>query len=199
MSWLSVLGKIGGSLLGGIGAGAGGGAKDAATNRDAKVSAQMDLMKLLLDRDKGYQDQQVQYQQEGRAGTSDAWKKLLAAEHLGTPGARPMVSPYGLAGRQPTQDELFGADQMKLAAIKRLQGGNPMTAPTLRPVTANDAGQRVDPNLLNAGGWEKAGKILGPFLTFLGQQKKRPTGTGNVTIITRSASPVMTDQGEWGG
>lgn len=157
MAALPAILGAGGAALGAIGQGK-------AMNRDAQFSGQLDLEKLLMERDAQAFNQQIARAQEGRTSGTDAWRKLLAAEHVGTPGARPNVSPYGVPQRQATEAELFGADQMKQEVMKRLQGGNPITLPAMRQPA-------VDPNLLKAGAFEQLAGYLSPALSVLGQAR----------------------------
>lgn len=154
------------TMIGGAGAGLSAYGQSAAGNRDGKYAGQLDLEQLLMDRDKQYFDQSIDREKEGRAGLTDAWQKLLAAEHVGSPGARPQLSPYSVARRQPTETELFGADQMKQEVLRRLQGGNPIAVPQQRPLS-------IDPTLLNAGTGEKVSGWLGAGLGALGGLRRR--------------------------
>lgn len=166
MGWLSALGKIGGiaggivgapftggasllpSILGAAGAGLGAISQGQAQNRGEQFGGQMDLEKLLLEREQQLQQQQIAREQEGRTSGNDAWKRLLMAQHTIDPGARPQLSPYSVAPRQSTGAELQGADAMTQEVMKRLQGGNPIPAVTQHQSV-------VDPSLLKSGWLEK--------------------------------------------
>lgn len=152
-------------ILGGAGAGIGAASQGAASNRGAQFEGQLGLERLLMDRDKQFYDMQLGREKEGRDGGTDAWRKLLAAQHTLSPGARPSLSPYSVGPRQATDMERQGADAMSQEVMARLQGGNPIAAPTQRPMS-------VDPSLLKAGTGEKVGGWLAPILTFLGQNQQ---------------------------
>jgi hypothetical protein len=173
----------GGSLIKDVvkaGIGAGGAALGAAgqasaTNRGEKFGGQLELERLLMDRDRQFQDQQISREQEGRAGSSDAWRKMLSAEHLLSPGARPQLSKYSIAPRQSTDTERQGASALSAEVMARLMGGNPIAAPIRRAPA-------VDPKLLNAGGFETFAGIASPALTIWSQlaglgQKPKQTST----------------------
>lgn len=181
MGFWSALGKIGsvaapiaanfipgvgpalGAAMGAAGAGLGALGQSQAQNRGAKLTAQGDMERLLLEREAQLQQQQIARQAEGRASGSDAWRKLMAAEHLGTPGARPQnAGPYNVAPRQATEAQLFGADQMKNEVMKRLQGGNPIPEVSQHPLA-------MDPKLMNPGKMEQFAGLAGAGLSFLGR------------------------------
>lgn len=191
----SVLGApfTGGGSLGAIPAilGAGGSAigaasNAAANNRGEKYAGQLDLERLLMERemaqaglqgqsDRDFFDQSIAREQEGRAGSADAFRKLMSAQRVLSPGAKPQLAgQYSIAPRQATGMERQGADALSAEVMARLQGGNPIAAPTRRPV--NIGMPNVDESLLNAGGLEKAGSILGPILAFLGRSKTGVAG-----------------------
>lgn len=156
------------SILGAGGAALGAFSQGQATNRGEKFGGQLELERLLQERDQQMFDQRVAREAEGREGQSDAWRKLLAGSHALSPGDRPQLSPYSRAPRTLTPDEQTAAEAMVYEAQKRLQGGNPI--PEVR-----DRQMSVDPKLLNAGIWEK---ILGTggaglsFASLLAQPKK---------------------------
>lgn len=193
MSFWSKLGGIGASIgaalipggsllkdgikagLGAAGAGLSAASQSSANNRGEKFSGQIDLEKLLMERDQKAQEQRIAREQEGRAGATDAWHKLLATNHLTNPGARPQLSPYSIAPRQPSQMELNGADQLSREVAGRLSGGNPIPQVVDRPLS-------VDPNLLNAGKFENIAGIGGAGLSVLAQllKKHQTPNIGNV-------------------
>ncbi len=156
------------SIIGAAGAGIGGIAASHANNRGEKYSGQLDLERLLLEREQQNQQMQIAREQEGRAGTSDAWRKLLSSSHTLSPGAHPQLSPYSVAPRQITPQESTGGNALMEEALKRLQGGNPIAAPVQHPLN-------VDQNLLNAGGFEKFANFASPALTLWSQLVKKPT------------------------
>lgn len=159
-----------GGIAGAVGAGLGAISQGSAQNRGTKLGAQMDLERLLMDRDQQYFNNTVTREQAGQASASDAWRKLLAAQHVLSPGARPNVTPYGVAPRQATGAELTGADALTQEVLARLTGGNPIAAPTMRPI-------QVDPKLMNAGWLEKlTGYASAPLL--FGSLYSRPSSAG---------------------
>lgn len=151
-------------ILGGAGAGLAGMGQDAAANRGAQFEGQAMLDAIQTSRDRDYWDQSLQREQDGRASQSDAWRKLLHAQRISNPVARPNVSPYQAAQRMPTDMERSGADAMSQEVMARLSGGSSLPVPERRPVT-------VDPNLLKAGGLEKTSGWLAPILSFLGRDR----------------------------
>jgi hypothetical protein len=154
-------------ILGAAGAGLGAAAQGSASNRGEKFGGQMDLERLLLEREQQGQQLAIGREQEGRAGSSDAWRKLLAAQHTLSPGARPQLAgQYSVAPRMATDDERTGADALTREVMARLQGGNPIPRIAPRPL-------EVDRNLLNAGGFEKFAGIASPFLSMLSKFKRQ--------------------------
>ena len=145
-------------ILGAAGAGLGAASQAQAQNRGSQFAGQLDLEALLMARDAQDFNQRVAREQEGRTGQSDAWRKLLASQHLLSPGARPQLSPYSVAPRQATGDERAGADAMTREVLARLQGGNPIAPVQQRPLS-------VDPRLLKAGRFESASGWLSPILS----------------------------------
>jgi hypothetical protein len=190
MGFWSALGKIGkgalsigtgglSDVIGGIGAGLSGASQASATNRGEQFGGQLDLMRLLMDRDKQYQDMAIARDQEGRTSASDAYKKLLSTAHLLNPGPRPQLAGmYSVAPRQASDAEVQGAGALQNEVMQRLLGGNPLPQVDPRQITTNDAGVRVDPGLLKSGLLEKIAGIAGPGLMFgaaLGQSRKQKT------------------------
>lgn len=190
-SWLSALGKIaanvvpavftgGASLpatlaatgaqtaLGALGSGLGGVSQAKASNRGTQFEGQTDLARLLMDRDKQYQDMSVAREQEGRTEQTDAFRKLLSAQHVLSPSAQTHLSTYSTPGRVATDAERGGADALTQQVLARLQGGNAIAPVTPRDITGNDAAFRVDPNLLNAGKGEQITGWLSALLPGLG-------------------------------
>lgn len=134
-----------------------------AKNRGEKFGGQMDLERLLMDREQGYQDMRISREQEGRAGSSDAWRKLLAAQHTLSPGARPQLAgPYSIAPRQATEAETTGADALTREVMTRLQGGNPIPGVTERPL-------EVDRRLMDPSKGESILGWLGAILGGVGR------------------------------
>ena len=194
--WLKPLGAIGAAvaapftagtslaalpaILGAGSAALGGASQAKATNRGSQFDGQLALAKLLMERDassaglnadadRDYFNQSVAREQEGRASGSDAWRKLLAAQHTLSPGATPHLSPYSVAPRQATGAERQGADAMVAEVMARLQGGNPIAAPRRRDVDLpNDPRRIIDPNLLRAGAGESTMGWLSALLGGLG-------------------------------
>jgi hypothetical protein len=155
------------SMMGAAGAGTGAYSQGRAQNRGGQFAGQMDLEQLLMGRDQQQFNNSVSREQEGRAGSTDAWRKLLASQRLLSPGARPQnAGPYSVAPRQATGMERQGAEALSAEVMQRLMGGNPIAAPTQRPLS-------VDPSLLEAGKMESATGSLSPFLSFFGQQPRQ--------------------------
>lgn len=176
-----------GGASGALGAGVGAMSQSAANNRGEKFSGQLDLERLLMERDQQIQNQLLLREQDGRASGADAWKKLLSAQHTLNPSAMPSVSPYAVARPGPTDATKQGAEALTAEVMTRLQGGNALPMPTQRPVTSNDEAFRVDPKLLDAGKGEKAGGWLSLLLGGLGAAAQartptsaKPTGPGMV-------------------
>jgi hypothetical protein len=135
-------------IIGAAGAGLGAISQGQAQNRGQEFEGQLDLERLLMDRDSQFFNQNMARQQEGRESGQDAWRRLLSAQRTISPGPRPQLSKYSIAPRQSTGAELQGADAMTQEVMARLQGGNPIAAPTQRPMS-------VDPKLLKSGWLEK--------------------------------------------
>jgi hypothetical protein len=155
------------NILGGAGAALGGNSAQAANNRGAKFDGQIDMERLINERNQQYFNQQIAREQEGRIGRNDAWRSLLSAQRTLNPSARPSLSPYSVAPRQATGAERLGADAISQEVMQRLQGGNPIAAPQQSPLS-------VDPRLLDAGGMEKAGNWLSPIFNYLGAANRKP-------------------------
>lgn len=148
--------------LGAAGSGLGAAAQGRASNRGEKFGGQMDLERLLLQRELANQQMRIGREAEGRAGASDAWRKLLAAQYTANPGARPQLAgKYSVAPRQATGLELEGADALTQEVMARLRGGNPIPQVQERPL-------EVDRRLLDAGKFEKFAGIASPLLTSWG-------------------------------
>lgn len=173
MGFLSLLGKIGAvgaaPFTGGaslaalpaidaISAGLGGAAQGMASNRGAKFQGQLDLERLLMDRDQQAFNNSIAREQEGRAGSSDAFRKLMASGRVLNPAARPNVSPYAAPPRMASDAERSGASALQAEVLARLQGGNPIGAFQQRPVN-------IDPKLLNPGILERIFGIASPVLS----------------------------------
>lgn len=161
--WLSKLNPVG-AVLGAISSGQ-------AHNRGQKLGAQMDLESLLMAREGNYQNMRVQREQENRAGTSDAWRKLLAAQHTLFPGQMPNVTPYAAPRRPMTNLEQTGADALSAEVLNRLLQGNPIPQVQERPL-------EVDRKLLNPGKLERITGWLAPIFggaSAYGRQQSRPT------------------------
>lgn len=162
-----------GAILGGLGSVLGGFAQGQAQNRGQKFSGQMDMERMLLDREQQLQNQQLAREQEGRNSGQFAWRKLLSAQHLGNPGAKPQLAgPYNVAPRMPSEVEQHGADALTHEVMQRLVGQNPM-APVAQHASV------VDPKLLDAGKWEKILGFLSPGLMGAGaMMNTRPRSSG---------------------
>jgi hypothetical protein len=136
-----------------------------AKNRGSQFEGQMDLERLLLDRDNSHFNQGLLREQEGRAGGMDAWKRLMMAQHVSNQGQRPQLSPYSIAPRERSAEELQGANAMTNEVMARLMGGNPIA-----PVQSRE--MSVDPRLLTPGKMESAMGYLHPLLGALGKIKR---------------------------
>lgn len=186
--WLAKLGAVGAApftggaslaalpVIDGVGAALGAGSQASATNRGQQFSGQMELARLLQDRDyrmgtlnaqadNDFFDQTVRREEENRAGRGDAWKKLLSAQRVTNPGARPQLSPYSVAPRQATHAETTAATALSEETRNRLLNGNPMPEVTRRTVTMGDPLATVDPNLLRAGRGEQVSGWLAALLS----------------------------------
>jgi hypothetical protein len=172
MGLWSILGKVGAGVaapftggaslaaipaIDAIGAGLGAASQGMASNRGAQFQGQLDLERLLMQRDQNAFQNQITREQEGRAGQSDAFRKMFAAQRVSSPAARPNVTPYAAAPRMATGAELSGADALTQQVLARLQGGNPISMPAQRPMN-------VDPRLLKAGKLESIFGLLSPAL-----------------------------------
>jgi hypothetical protein len=155
------LGFLTGGPMGAISAGLGAIAEGKAHNRGEKLSGQMDLARLLMDREADFQGQSIAREQEGRAGGMDAFRRLLMAQRTLNPGARPQLSPYSVAPRVAGMDERAGAEGMSREVLARLLGGNPLEA-----VKRTELG--VDPKLLNPGKLEQILGYAAPILSGAG-------------------------------
>ncbi len=145
------------TILGAGGAALGAISQSQAQNRGEKFGGQIDLERLLMERERNHQTMQINREQEGRASSSDAMRKLLGATHLLSPGSRPQLSPYSVTPRAVTTQEMRGSGALIDEVLKRLEGGNPIPQVTQRPLG-------VDPNLLNAGLLEKITGVASPAL-----------------------------------
>jgi hypothetical protein len=170
-----------GPILGAAGAGLGAVSQSKANNRGEQFGGQLDLEKLLMERDKQYQDMTISREQEGRAGQTDAYHKLLSAQHVLNPAPMTHLSPYSAAPRTATDAERTGADALTQQVLARLQGGNPI-AP-VAPRTPN-----IDPKLLQAGGGEQMSGWLAALLPSLGMlgRPKPPVMSGVPTGAPRA-------------
>lgn len=153
--------------IGAAGAGLGAASQGSANNRGEKLAGQMDLERLLMDRDAQFQSQSIAREQEGRAGGNDAWRRLIAAQRTLSPGAKPQLSPYSIAPRQATGAEMQGADAMSNEVMARLLGGNPMPQVQQRQMN-------VDPGLMDPSGFEKFSGLASPILGFLSRYGQKP-------------------------
>lgn len=167
--------------IGAAGSAIGAMSQGGAQNRDAQFSGQMDLAQMLSLRDEelqrlraqadnDYTSNQVAREQEGRVGRSDAWHKLLSAQHTLNPGAAPQLAgKYNIAPRQASDAERSGADALTSEVMARLQGGNPIAEVQKRdPKFDYDPMSTIDPRLMKPGTGEKLGGILSPILSGIG-------------------------------
>lgn len=178
-----------GAAVGAAGAGLGAMSQGMANNRGGKLSAQMDLARLLLDRDQNYFsnqmdvaktgfDQSIRAADEGRTSASDAFRKLLASQRVLSPGARPQLAgQYSVAPRQATDMERQGASALSNEVMARLMGGNPVRPSTMPTARQTDLG--VDMSLANPGRMERILGYASPALTFLGRNRQGPQTISN--------------------
>ena len=173
------------TLAGAAGSALGAYSQGRASNRGNEYAGQYDLARLLMERDNarlGYEGQADRdyhslsrdREVEGRQGREDAWRKLLSAQRVLSPGARPQLSPYSVAPRQRTGAEREGADALTQEVLARLRGGNPMPEVTRRDTSQYDPMGTIDPGLLRAGGAERVTGVLAPILTGLGRLPRDP-------------------------
>lgn len=158
-----VLGALGGvkGIAGAAGRGLGAFAQGQANNRGQEFGGQLDLERLLMERDNQSFNQRIQREQEGRAGESDAWRKLLATQYAqGGRQALPNVSPYATPQRD-LGGLGAGSDALMQQVMARLKGGNPIA-----PVV--DRAPQVDPRLLKPGWGERIAGYASPALTLFG-------------------------------
>lgn len=154
------------TIAGAASAGLGALAQGKAQNRGAEFGGQLDLERLLMERERGYQDMRIGREQEGRAGQTDAWRKLLAANYAQNPGPRPQLSPYSVGPRQQSPEMQQGADALMQQVLARLMGGNPI--PQIQ-----ERQPAVDPKLLKPGMFETLagyGSLGGGILGALGKK-----------------------------
>lgn len=181
MGFLGSLGKLAtnhlGDIFDGAGRALGKGSQAAADNRSAGVESAALAEQLNQSRQRSFLEQMLAREQEGRAGSTDAWKKLQQAEYMTQAG--PYTAPtvtsqgkptqlasFGFGPKAATGNELAGADALKTEALKRLQGGNPMPE-------VKDPGQfQFDPNLMKPGMFERLAGLAGPVLSGLGGLRK---------------------------
>lgn len=171
----SLMATLGSAGLGAAGAASGAFSQSQANNRGEKYGGQIDLERLLMERERNNQTMRINREQEGRASSSDAFRKLLASTHLLSPGSRPQLSPYSVKPRAVTTEEMRGSGAMIDDSLRRLEGGNPIPQVTDRPVN-------VDPNLLNAGWLEQitgvASPALGIWSQYLKSKANKPKSDG---------------------
>lgn len=187
MGFWSTLGKIGGGIAAGVAApftagasltalptilGGAAGALGAisqgqASNRGEKLSGQMDLERLLMERELTNDRTQ-----------QNAWQRLLSSQHVASPGARPQLSPYSIAPRQATDLEMQGANALSQNALARLQAPNPQL--------------NVDRGLLDPGILERitgyASPVLGA-LSRLPQNVDNSRGNALARILAMNQAP----------
>lgn len=165
---LAALPAIGaaGEMLGGF-------AQGQASNRGNEYSGQLDLARLIMERERmrgeaenDYFNQSLSRAQDNRAGRSSAFRSLLAAARLKSPGPRPQLSPYSIAPRTPTGDEVAGADALSAEVLARLQNGSPLPEVTRREIA--DPLEGVDAGLLRPGRMERILGVASPVLTAIG-------------------------------
>ena len=151
-------------VLGAIGSGLSAGADTAAHNRGVNMSAEETAQMIRMRQDQQYRDAMVQRAQEGRASGSDAWRKLNSAEYVAgrtsdyTP--REGLPSYGFGPKASTPAQIAAAAAQRDEAMGRLQGGNPLPAPT--------APTPFEFQTQGPGMFERIAGIAGPGLSFWG-------------------------------
>ena len=163
-----------------FGTGASQASQSMATNRGEKLSAQMDLERLMMDRDRDFLMRQILREGEGRESATDAIKKLMGTQRMLSPAQRPDVSPYAAPQRQATADERTGASALSAEVMKRLTGGNPIPEQVLRALD-------VDRSLMDPS-------IAENFLGY-GGAAARAYGSRNRPIYVQSANDYATNYG----
>lgn len=140
------------AIAGAAGAGIGAIGQAKAQNRGEQFGGQMDLERLLMQREMMNQQ-----------GQSDAFRKLQAAQRVLNPGPMPQLSPYSVAPRQAGHAERMGADLLTQEVLARLAQGS--------------KGINVDTKLLNPGWFEKFSSVASPALGFYGRMAQgQPRG-----------------------
>jgi hypothetical protein len=165
--WGSLLKGInkGSDILGAFGAGSGAYSQGQAQNRGTQLDAQMEMERLLQDRERQAFNEQILAERSNRESGQDAWRRLIAAQHMKSPGPQPMLTPYSVAPRARTGAELQGADAMTQEVMKRLQGGGTITpTPSRAP--------NIDMGLTKPGIMEKILGIGAPVGTYLGNRNR---------------------------
>ncbi|HYE17077.1 MAG TPA: hypothetical protein VEA69_01415 [Tepidisphaeraceae bacterium] len=138
-----------------------------AQNRDAELSGQFLLERLLMERDSDHLNQLVKRDEAGRSGQKDAWRSLLSAQHFMQPSSRPSSSPYSRPAAM--RGDVSGASTLANEAMLRLTGGNPIPMPEKREMA-------IDPSLFKAGVSERTLGWLAPMLSAMGP-RSRPAPT----------------------
>lgn len=147
----------------GAGAMLGAGSQAGADNRGAQLEASAMQERLRQDAERQFYEQLLAREQEGRAGATDAMRKVQQTEYIAGNRPRvaaPNVSPYHTGGSVsgvPTGAERQGAMALQGEAMKRLEGGNPIPMPQQRSFA-------FDPKMLKPGMFERLAGIIGPGL-----------------------------------
>lgn len=166
-------------VAGTLGAGLGAQSQASATNRGQQFTGQLDMARLLSERDimqaklradadNDFVNNTLAREKDGRAGREDAWRKLLSAQRVTNPDPGPGTSltPYAVARRQPTHAETTGATALSEDVRNRLITGNPLPEVTRRGSGLTyDPLSTLDPRLLQAGAGERASGWLGATLS----------------------------------
>ena len=144
---------------------------------------------------------------EGREGRRSAMQDLQVANYVGNRGDAPpavttsgkTLNTMGLGPRASTDQEKAGMAAAAKEVMMRLEGGNPLEAPT-RPTDFQlpssgvpklyDQPFNLDPKLLKPGMFERIGDILGPVMTAYGRQgQKAPIDYGMAGNAPYGANP----------
>lgn len=185
-----------GQIAGMAGAGLGAAAQSNAANRGTNIDVgfgeeqmnqgrerlRLDASRLSQDQLNDYYDNSIARETEGRTGRNDAMRGVQQAEYLKNRSgyAAPSgTSAIGFGPKASTDAEKQAAELMRMEVMKRLEGGNPLEAPTMpTPVQPGMPGQyQVDPKLRKPGMFEKIAGVAAPVLA-AGSAWRRPAVDG---------------------
>lgn len=195
---------------GAAGAALSGNANAAAANRGSMIDALLQQQQLRQEQQNGYDtavtsrantvengkqrffDEMLAREKEGRDSGNNAFKGMQQAAYVQGGGSefhpRDGQHSLGIGPHAATADEMAGAGAFKAELMNRLQNGNQMMMPESPEAIAaieRPADYTIDPKLLQPGGMEKYGGMVGTGLTMFdamrrGQQPP-PIMTGGPT------------------